>query len=274
MMACDGSAISLASSGDLPEDSRELLHAGNSIAQPDIYRLHVGDSIIVAKTFEMRPAWIRHIVGRFMLRHEFRILRQLELVQGVPIAYGMANPDCLCMEEVSHSRTLGDDERFPLDDRCPPVDFFQKLKILLANIHSAGIAHGDIRRRNILRDSAGHPHIIDFATAVSLSPNRVPFSRSLYRILYRADQLNALKLQEQCHPGSLTAAEEQELHNPPVYFSVARFLRKRVYRRWIKPRTWRRRLDRLRAVCRSSQPVCEQKKTDGEQREPDSQTFP
>ena len=245
-MAYEPRTLSVVSSGHLPEDSRELLHAGNSVVQADIYRVRVGENTFLIKTFEARPAWIRLLVGRLVLRHELGILRQLEGVRGVPVPYGMANPDCLCMEMVDQARTLGDDQDLPPENRCPPLCFFQELKELLTKIHMAGIVHGDIRRRNILRDQANRPYIINLSTAVSRAGGRVPCSRLLYRFLRPVDRFNVLKLQAECHPGTLVFSEEEILHKPPRYLTIARFLRKKVYRRWVKQRTWRKRFHKLR----------------------------
>ena len=228
----------------------KLIHPGNSIAQPDVSVVCREGKKCLLKDYSPRPLFVRLLLGRPLLRHEYNILRSLEDVEGVPDAVEMESPDKMVMEYIDGPGPLGDASETP-PEMCPSVDFFDELKSVVEQMHSRCISHMDIRRRNVLRRADGRPYLVDFATAFNWGKVPRVFGDRLLRAIGRCDTIAVLKMQRSFHPGSLTPAETGLLDHPPWYLSTGRFLRKRVYRRFVKQRTWRRRLAAFRERLRS-----------------------
>jgi hypothetical protein len=150
------------------------------------------------------------------------------------------------MEYIDGYGPLVDHRELDVADYPPPA-FFTQLKALVQRMHNCGIAHGDLRRKNVLRTKDNEPYLVDFATAICC---RGPFRallKPLFRMLCRADRFAVLKLQRSYHPSSLGDDEIRLLSHVPWYLAAGRFLRKRLYRRLIKQRTWQQRFEALTA---------------------------
>ncbi|MDX9982059.1 MAG: RIO1 family regulatory kinase/ATPase [Lentisphaeria bacterium] len=216
-----------------------LLHGRNSVANADVYLVEVDGEVVLAKTYAGNPVWSRWLFGRIALAREFRALDTLRELGGVPHAYGLVNGDTLLTEYVAEGTTLTSHEDSPRD-AWPPLDFFHRLRELVDTMHRQGIAHGDMRRRNIMRAKGEIPYLIDFTTAVQRR-KRNPLSCLLFRALWRADDFAVIKLQASFYPDSLSAEDRQRMLDRPWYLRVGQFIRKRVYRKWIKQSHWQER---------------------------------
>ena len=222
----------------------QVLHRGKSIAQPDILLVQRGGRPVVMKDYSRRPALVRLLFGRPILRREARVLSLLDGIVGIPRFLGWQDKDRLFIECVEGRGRLRC-HRETTPDAYPAPEFFTRLKTLLAEIHVRGLAHGDVHRSNILRGPDDVPYLIDFASAV-VRHGRLGFvRRPLFNMVALVDRTTLLKLQRSYYPETLTAAENALLDNPPWYLSLGRFMRKRLYRKIIKQRTWERRLQRL-----------------------------
>ena len=221
-----------------------LLKEGSSIAQPDILLISQDGQTVLAKDFSARPLAVRRLFGRHVLRHEADALARLQGIPGIPAIGGMAGKDRLLMQYVADGGPLRDSREL---DRAefPPLDFFLRLRKIVATMHGRGLAHGDIRRRNILQGKGDQPFLVDFATAVFRDGWFSPLRGILFGISRRSDIDALIRLQHSFYPDSLPAPEREALANPPWYLLLGRFLRKRVYRRYIKQKTWRERVDNL-----------------------------
>jgi len=221
----------------------KLVHRGNSIAQPDVFVAETNGERLLVKDYTPRPLLIRVFLGRRVLRHEHKILTELDGVEGIPRPRGMPDADTLLMEFID-GEDLHDSAEHAAGARFS-LEFLHQLKSIIDDMHARGVSHGDIRRRNILRSRDGAPYLIDFATAVSTAGSRRMLRRMLFRACRQADLSAVLRLQRRHFPDSLTEAEARLLEQAPWYLRLGRFLRKRVYRPLIKQRTWKRRFRRL-----------------------------
>lgn len=216
-----------------------LLKERSSVANADVYLLEVAGRVLLAKTYADNPAWARWFFGRVALAREHYALACLHEMQWVPQTYGLVNGDTLLIEYVAQGDTLGSSKSTPRESWPPPL-FFQRLRQLVDTLHRHGVAHGDIRRRNILRDKDEQPFLIDFATAVRWKKNNL-FARCLFRAVRRADDFSLAKLRASFYPDSLSSEETQRILAKPWYLRLGHFFRKQVYRKWIKhPRRQRR----------------------------------
>ena len=217
-----------------------LLHKRNSVAKADVYLIEVDGRTLLAKTYAGNPRWARCLFGYWGLARECRAMASLAGLPGVPRVYGIAHGDTLLTDYVADGTALVA-RRELTEDEFPPLVFFQRLRALVSAMHRCGVAHGDMRRSNILRTRAEQPFLIDFTTAVRWRRLN-PFSRMLFHAMRRADDFAVAKLQASFYPDSLSDEERQRILDKPWYLALGRFLRKRVYRKWIKQRRWRERL--------------------------------
>lgn len=176
---------------------------------------------------------------RAMLRREHAIYEQLHGVAGVPRTYGLDAEGQLLLEYVAgHSlretRLQGSDH----------AHFFAELRELILGVHAAGVAHGDLKRKdNIIVGPDNRPFLVDFGTAIAVSPAAGWWRRLIWQQLCRVD-LNAwIKLKYQGVTDGMDPAD-RPYFRPTLVERVIRPIRqtwrKLTLRRWRK----RRKLER------------------------------
>jgi predicted Ser/Thr protein kinase len=146
-----------------------------------LYRTSVGD-VVVKQPHRGGPLGA---VSRSLLRREHAVYERLRAIVGIPRSFGLVG-DGLALEYVAgpslreHEGTLADREAF-----------FAKLKSTIEAMHAAGIAHGDLKRKNNIIVGAGEqPYLIDFGIAVRRSASNALFNRWVFDQLKQMD-LNA-----------------------------------------------------------------------------------
>ncbi len=200
------------------------LHEARSVAQANIELIEIGGHCFVLKDFYAHHPLVRAIWGRRIIAHEWRIYKRLAGIEGIPRIYKRLNDYAFIMEYVAGGRIP-----HRRDNDLTPK-FFERLKRLVAEMHTRGITHGDLRRKNILVKPDEHPFLIDFASAFALKGHGNFITRALFRRLKKIDELTVLKLQAHLLPGTLTVDEERRLAHTPWYLSLGRFLKKKIYR--------------------------------------------
>lgn len=221
-----------------------LLHAAGSVANADTYVVATAAGPVLLKTFRRRPWLMRVLFTRWTLRREFDALRALAGLPGIPTVYGLVGRDSLLMEYIAggplrNARELGPDE-------VPSARFLVRLRELVAAMHERGVSHGDVRRRNILRGTDDQPYLIDLATAVAARGSLPWLRRAVYGALRRADLFAVAKIIASYRPDLLTEQERRRLTELPWPLRLGRYLRRHVYRPFIKQKRWRERWARWR----------------------------
>ncbi len=94
-------------------------------------------------------------LGQIVARHEISVFQKLQGIAGIPEFLG------------EYGRTGYMHEFIPGVDLCPECrpggPFFDRLKVLMTEIHARGVAYVDTNKReNILFGSDQHPWLIDF----------------------------------------------------------------------------------------------------------------
>jgi hypothetical protein len=134
-------------------------------------------------------------LGRLLAGRERWFTDRLAGIQGIPESLGDVCVDGRPLDNaVAHAwiegHALAEGER--VDDL-----FFPALEAILGAVHRRGVAHVDLHKReNLLVDTAGRPHLIDYQISFGLPADgrvsRVVLG-GLLRLLQRCDQYHLLK---------------------------------------------------------------------------------
>ena len=107
------------------------------------------------------PSPLLSWLGRRAIRREARVYDRLRNVPGVPRSFGLADSEHLVLEHVPGETLRSAANRLQDRDR-----FFAQLLASIRAMHEAGIAHGDLKRKeNTLVGPNETPRIIDFGVA-------------------------------------------------------------------------------------------------------------
>jgi serine/threonine protein kinase len=119
------------------------------------------------------------------------------------------------------------------------VVYFDRLAVLVTALHQRGVAHGDLRRTNLMMDEQARPYLLDFASAIVTRPGGWGFPwRWAYRCCVRVDQSKLARLKAAYYPDRLTPAEVEAIENPPWFLQLGRFLKRHIFPHWRK--LWQR----------------------------------
>jgi hypothetical protein len=144
--------------------TRSRLQRGG-LRSPDVLLVEMAGAFMVVKDFRPRPFWLRHTLGRWLIRRELRAYRALAGHPSVPHLFGRIDAFAFAMEYrpgVRIARSLA--------GRVPD-DLPEALEKAVAAMHDRGVAHLDLRHRsNVLVDRDGAPVLLDFASAVCFRP--------------------------------------------------------------------------------------------------------
>ncbi len=215
------------------------IHPARTRAQADVYEIEWEGQPAILKDFTGRPWLIRRVWGRLVAGREVRALGRLAGVQGVPRLIGWAGPEAFLMERLAA-------RRLPKKGQpAPPDNFWLDLRRLFHELHGRGIAHGDLRRLNLMIDEKGQACVIDFATSISVRGAGGGVRGFLFERCRRIDRVTLARLKESYGEELLDEEDRTWLRAEPWYLRVGRFLKHQVLG-WRKPRHWRRLWRRLR----------------------------
>ena len=156
---------------------------------------------------------------RLMLRREARVYAMLRDVEGVPHSPGFIDNRYLVLEFVD-GRSLKE-ERGDLQDQ---EAFYKTLHKIISDFHAAGVAHGDLKRKdNVLVDRDEQPHVIDFGAAVIRDGNW--FDRFMFPLVVRFD-FNAWIKVKYHRDFSAISEQDQQWYQPAVVEDMFRLLRR------------------------------------------------
>ncbi|NDC54884.1 MAG: hypothetical protein EBZ74_11575 [Planctomycetia bacterium] len=133
-------------------------------------------------------------LGRLLAAREAWFMDRLHGIPGIPEPLGGVRVGGRSVPHaVAHvwieGRALAEGEW--VDDR-----FFPALAAILRAVHHRGVAHVDLHKReNLLVDTAGRPHLIDYQISFGVAPGGVAARvfGGLLRMLQRCDEYHLLK---------------------------------------------------------------------------------
>ena len=190
-------------------------------ASVHLYRTSAGDVVVK----QPHRGGLLGGLWRSLLRREHAVYERLQGIVGIPRSFGLVG-DGLALEYVA-GPSLRDQEARLVDRDA----FFAKLLTTIEAMHEAGVAHGDLKRKNnIILGKGEQPYLIDFGIAVRRSARNGLFNRLVFTRLRQMD-LNAwvkLKYGRRIDPETerdVLSAEDAAIYKPLLIERVARAVR-------------------------------------------------
>lgn len=146
----------------------------------------------------------RSLFAPVSVRREFRILKRLEGIRGIPRPIKIVNNNALLMEyiEGKHVGKFGPSGL--------PVKVYERLVAVVEAMHARGVVHLDLRqRKNVLIAEDLQPWIVDFTNALEIGP-RSPL-RPFLGMLTDVDRSGLLKFKHRYFSAAVTPEEREFL---------------------------------------------------------------
>lgn len=165
---------------------------------------------------------IGRFIRRIMLRNEFRVYSKLSAVNGIPRCFGFLKRSYLVLQfidgvSVKNARIANREQ------------FYKDLLELIKDLHTAGVAHGDLKKKdNLLVVDEQIPCVIDFGVAVIKKKGFAPFNHFFYNIASKFDFNAWVKLKYNNKLENITD-EDRKYYNRTIIETVSHQI-KRVYR--------------------------------------------
>ena len=186
-----------------------------------------------------RGPWPWRCLGETAIRREYAIYRRINGIPGVPRCIGLVDGRMLVLEFVSGGTFRSRERQIQDWD-----GFFAKLLETIRSIHAAGVAHGDLKRKdNILVGDGERPYIVDFGVATIEKPSSAPWTNLIYRWMRQYDYNAWVKLKYRRRVDALTPPDAA-LYRPTATERFARAVRvvwQKLTLRRLRRRIWPRR---------------------------------
>ena len=162
---------------------------------------------------------------RSLLRREAAVYARLRDIAGIPRSFGLVG-DGLALEHIAGPSLREHEPNIPDRDA-----FFAKLRETLDAMHAAGVAHGDLKRKdNIVVGDGERPYLLDFGIAVRRSAtstlwNRLVFDRAVQMDLNAWVKLKyGRRVDPESEPGVLST-DDAAVYRPLLLERAARLVR-------------------------------------------------
>jgi len=170
----------------------------------DLYQVQCGGKIWVVKDFSPCPPFIRKTWGRFMVKREFKALKKLKGIFGIPAKPFLLDVFAVCYRFIPGT-TLKETPSEKIGD-----DFFFQFEDIVRMMHQRNMVHLDIRnRRNILVTDEGQPALLDFQSSLNLENT----PRFLHKIMKSIDISGIYKNWSKKKPDSLDSGRRAHLES-------------------------------------------------------------
>lgn len=164
-------------------------------------------------------------LGRFismmMLRNEYRVYTKLSKMKGVPRCYGFLDNRYLVLEHIGGT---------PIRNAhiANHKIFFESLLKLIKELHKAGVAHTDLKKKdNLLVVEGEIPYVIDFGVAIIRKPGFAPLNHYLYNLASKFDFNAWLKLKYGRKYENMSE-QDREYYNRTIVEKVSHWI-KNIY---------------------------------------------
>ena len=166
-------------------------------------------------------------VRRRMLQNEYAAYGRLSGLPGLPACHGFLKKRFLVLEFI---------DGVPIGEACITDRdfFFNTLLQRIKNMHRAGVAHGDLKKKdNILVVDGRDPILLDFGVAVIRKAGPTPLNRYLYSLFKKFDYNAYVKLKYRKRTDLISAADRPYFHRTIVEKSAGW-----IKRRYLKIKRW------------------------------------
>jgi predicted Ser/Thr protein kinase len=225
------------SRADLASFAHEPLKKARTWFTPDVILLRRGTEKYILKDFSTRPWLTRSTWGRFLVSREIRAYSRLAGIPGVPKLISVLGPYAFVIQWVD-ARPLPSRRH---KDRVG-MDYFDRVFEVLAQMHGRGVAHGDVRRRNVLIGPNREPYFIDFESAIFSGRG---LRKRLFRSIAEVDEITILKIRHKYYPDESDPEEIRRLTEVPWFLRTGKWLKRNVYKP-LSPKGARSRMRRWR----------------------------
>lgn len=159
-------------------------------------------------------------LGRLAIRREARIYGRLAGIDGVPRCPGLADDKHLVLEHIAGPALRA--HELQLENR---QRFYTLLLETIQSMHAAGVAHGDLKRKeNVIVGDNETPYIVDFGIACLRKPIPGRINKFHFELIRQMD-LNAwIKLKYGRRPTDLSPADAA-IYRPLKLERIARAIR-------------------------------------------------
>lgn len=193
----------------------ELLGAGYQ-ATAHLYRGPHGTVVVKSPHVGGVLEWL----GRRALAREHRVYARLAGVRGVPRCFGFLDDAHLVLEHIA-----GPSLRAHADELKNRERFFSDLLKSIEAMHAAGVAHGDLKRKNNVVVGPGeHPYIIDFGIARMRKTEHDGRGGLVFEWVKQIDYNAWAKLKYRGHMDELSV-EDAARYRPLLLERLARWIR-------------------------------------------------
>jgi len=160
---------------------------------------------VVVKDFKKGALWFRLVAGRHFMQREWKTLRALSGMAGVPAAIARPDADCIVIE-YCHGTPVNRFEAGTL-----PAAALEQLGRLVEALHARGVTHGDLHQSNILVADDGAITLIDWATASHFGTRPRGLKAKFFNEWRTLDKRAVAKLKARHAPALLTQEERDIL---------------------------------------------------------------
>lgn len=146
-----------------------------------VYLVTLPEGKAVVKDFRKSPWWIRWTFGRFMIGHEFALMKRLEGMPGIPQHLRRIDRYAFAMDWMPGETLSAYNDReyaraaciarnpAAAAELCLPESYFAELESLVREMHRRGVTHLDDRNaKNVLILPGKHPGLLDFQAGIRL----------------------------------------------------------------------------------------------------------
>lgn len=205
--------------------------------QATVTRFETLQGAVVVKS--PHGAGLLGLPGRLTIRREHRVYERLGGIEGVPCCHALLDGLHLVLEHVpgpslrAYEAQIQDPERL-----------YARLLATIDAIHAAGVAHGDLKRKdNVIVGPNERPYLIDFGIACLDPPSGAGLGHRRFEYLKQFDYNSWVKLKYRKALERMTPGEAAR-YRPLVLERVARWIRipwqtitlRRPRKRWLARR--------------------------------------
>ena len=152
-----------------------------------------------------------------MLRREYKVYSKLSGIKNVPRCYGLMDGRYIVLEYIDGVPI----RNAQIKNRS---EFFEDLLNLIKELHKAGVAHSDLKKKdNLLVVNGKTPYMIDFGAAVVRKSGFAPLNHYLYNVASKFDFNAWVKLKYDRYKN--VSEKDREYYNWTVVERVSRWIK-------------------------------------------------